>query len=314
MLNKRAALMHKKPLVLDIKGNSLDDGPGIRTVVFLKGCPLSCFWCHNPESKNPDDEISFDAAECIACDECLETCSTGALSRSNRFFIDRNKCNLCFECTETCPSGALSKVGRQMTIKEIVEAVVKDKTFFHTSGGGVTLSGGEPAMFMDYLSELLTAFKAQGIHTLIETCGQFNLERFMRLVYPHLDMVYYDIKIYDTEEHARLCGAGNRTILENFAALQSRYLSGGIEIMPRIPLIPGMTDTDANINAIASFLKELHVKRAQLMAYHPLWREKGLKIGLDNPVKDDRKLSGWADKDRLKACKQIFRNASIHIE
>jgi pyruvate formate lyase activating enzyme len=303
--------MSRKPLILDIKGNSLDDGPGIRTVVFMKGCPLSCTWCHNPESKSPDYEISFDANECIGCDTCLEVCNEGALSRSNSFYVNREKCTLCFACTETCPTGALSMVGKKMEVDEIIGQVVKDKLFFDNSGGGVTISGGEPTMFMPFLSGLLSGLKKQGVHTLIETCGLFNLETFMDLVYPHLDVIYFDIKIYDANDHLRFCGADNRIIFENFIFLYSRYKEGGVEILPRIPVIPGMTDTTDNMKAISSFLKELHVEKVELMPYHPLWQEKNLKIGVENPGVLDKAMSEWMNKDGLDECRSLFRNTSI---
>ncbi len=305
--------MSKEPLTLEIKGNSLDDGPGIRTVVFMKGCPLSCVWCHNPESKVPGYEISFDSSECIGCDTCIETCNDGALSRSSRFFVDREKCSLCFECTESCPSGALSKVGIEMTVEEIVAQVIKDKPFFDNSGGGVTFSGGEPTLSMTFLSRLIIACKAEGIHILLETCGQFSLKKFMDLVYPHLDLIYFDIKIFENNEHRRLCGVGNNVILENLTSLYSLYLKGGVEILPRIPVIPGMTDAEENINAIASFLKEFNVKKAELMPYHPLWQEKNLKIGMEDPAVNDKTMSEWMSQDKLNECKSIFKKASIDV-
>ena len=138
----------KTPLIMEIKGNSLDDGPGIRSVVFYKGCPLSCVWCHNPESKKASMEISFDANICIDCGSCRDVCPQKALARQNRFYIDRSKCTLCFLCVDACPSGALDKVGKTMYVDEIIKKILPDKPFFDTSGGGVTLSGGEPTLYM----------------------------------------------------------------------------------------------------------------------------------------------------------------------
>ena len=152
--------INHRPLILDIKGNSLDDGPGIRSVIFFKGCPLACTWCHNPESKRFEAEISFDAKACIGCDACLSACPQDALSRDNPFFIDRRRCDLCFRCIDACHSGALSRVGQEMGIAEIVARVLDYKPFYDTSGGGVTLSGGEPTVYMDFASPI--AFPAQG--------------------------------------------------------------------------------------------------------------------------------------------------------
>ena len=193
--------MKSDPLILEIKGNSLDDGPGIRTVVFFKGCPLDCSWCHYPESKNYSVEISFDAGKCIGCDSCLTECSPGALSRKNKYFVDRSKCTLCFACVESCPSGALERVGAAIPVNEIVSGIIKDKPFFDTSGGGVTLSGGEPVSDMDFTSRLLRDLKKQEIRVLIETCGFFNLDRFATLIAPFIDMIFYGFFIIPLQYH-----------------------------------------------------------------------------------------------------------------
>ena len=177
----------KAPLILEIKGNSLDDGPCIRSVVFFKGCPLSCLWCHNPESKRPGVEIAFDPAECVNCGTCRETCPEDALSAENPFYIDRDTCSLCFECVANCPSKALSRVGEPMAVAEIMSTVLRDRLFFKNSGGGVTLSGGEPTLDVDFCGNLLRHLRREGIHTLVETCGFFDLAAFDQMVYLCLD-------------------------------------------------------------------------------------------------------------------------------
>ncbi|MBU2514395.1 glycyl-radical enzyme activating protein [bacterium] len=306
--------MSKSPLILEIKGNSLDDGPGIRSVVFIKGCPLSCTWCHNPESKKAIAEISFETKTCIGCNTCIETCTMDALSRENPFYIDRAVCNLCFECIETCPSGALEQVGKEMSISELVEKVIKDKPFFDTSKGGVTFSGGEPTIKMEFLAEVVKAFKEKGVHVLIETCGQFNYERFNELIYPHVDLIYYDIKIMNGDDHKKYCGTSNETILENFKKLHRKFLDGGVEVLPRTPLIPNITDTEKNLAAIVSFYKENRVEKTQLMAYHPLWQEKNRKIGIKSSANSEEKMSEWLASERVKECEKIFSEAGILIE
>ena len=182
------------PLILDIKGNSLDDGPGIRSVVFFKGCPLSCVWCHNPESKKTIPEISFSPDDCVGCNACLDSCSSKALSRNNLFYIDRKKCDLCFQCIPTCPSGALERVGRKMTEEDILGEVIKDKIFFDNSGGGVTFSGGEPTFYMPFLSRVIQLATNAGLHTLLETCGLFDWKAFETLILPHIHTIYFDLK------------------------------------------------------------------------------------------------------------------------
>lgn len=304
----------KVPLILDIKGNSLDDGPGIRTVVFFKGCPLSCVWCHNPESKKTGVEISFDKKECVACDTCINACPEHALDWKHPFFIDRTRCTLCGVCVEDCPSGALSMVGRFMETGDIVKSVVKDKPFFSNSGGGVTLSGGEPTLHMDFLSGLLKQLKAENIHTLLETCGLFNFESFEKKVLPWIDTIYYDIKIMDPESHKTYCGVGNDRILENFARLNTLTIENGMELLPRTPLIPDITATNHNLTAIADFLVSLGVRKARLLAYNPLWHEKTEKIGSRNTFKHNKKMSAWIDREQLDSFRSIFSEKGISNE
>ncbi|MEA2101694.1 MAG: glycyl-radical enzyme activating protein [Thermodesulfobacteriota bacterium] len=305
--------MEKQPLILEIKGNSLDDGPGIRSMVFFKGCPLSCVWCHNPESKRIAQEISFDAKECVGCNTCIDTCPNGALSRDNRYFIDRDRCTLCMACVDACPSGALTRVGESMGVDEIVDKCLRDKPFFDTSGGGVTLSGGEPTMYMGFTHELLKRLKEQGVSTLVETCGQFNTGEFEELILPYTDLIYMDIKILDPKEHKRYCGVDNHLILENFIRLNELSKGGGFSILPRVPLIPGITDTEANIRAIAKFLKNHGVKRSALLSYNPLWHEKNDKIGVENPFEDNDSMHKWLPAQKVNDCGEIFRQAGIEI-
>ncbi len=305
--------MLNKPLILDIKGNSLDDGPGIRTVVFFKGCPLSCIWCHNPESKSPIQEICFDPKECVGCDTCLDVCPNGALSRANPFYIDRARCNLCFECVEACPSGALGRVGREMTVDDILEALLKYKPFYDMSGGGVALSGGEPTLHMDFVSETVRALKEAGIHILLETCGFFSLDKFVKRVLPYLDIIYYDIKIIDRDLHKTYCGVTNELILKNFLELLSLSEHHGFAILPRIPLVPDITDRDTNLSAMADFLVKHQVKTLRLMAYNPLWHEKSRKIGVISPYTNNSSMAGFMSRERIDECKAVFRDAGLEV-
>ncbi len=297
----------KKPLIFEIKGNSLDDGPGIRTVIFMKGCPLSCVWCHNPEGMKPWFEHSFDSKECIKCLACAVICSQDAITYDDKHRVDRSRCLECFTCTSICPTGALGIVGKSMSIENIVACVVNDKPFFDTSGGGVTLSGGEPTMFMDFCSELLTELKRHKIHTLLETCGFFDMVSFLEKIYPKLDEIYFDIKLLDDNEHKRYCGVSNENILENFRVLSNMKDK---EILPRVPLVPGITDTDSNLNAVADFLISCGFDRVRLLAYNPLWPYKLEKFGGARLIPE--KMKKFMKPEQLKAYERIFIERGIH--
>lgn len=301
-------------LILEIKGNSLDDGPGIRSVIFFKGCPLSCLWCHNPESKRMQAEIGHDASACIGCGSCIAACPLGALSVKNPFFIDRAQCDLCFDCVDLCPCRALRRIGVPMTVAQIVAAVLKDKPFFDTSGGGVTLSGGEPTYAIGFAAKLVKALKSEGIHVLLETCGAFSLQTFREQLYPFLDMVYFDLKLIDDEAHRHYCGISNRIILQNFKLLQQWACGGGVPILARVPLVPGITDTAENLQAVAAFLKQCGAGKVQLLPYHPLWHEKNRIIGqcvLSGA--DNKALRGWLSPEALAESQAIFIRQGIEV-
>ena len=301
----------RRPLILEVKGNSLDDGPGIRTVVFFKGCPLSCVWCHNPESKRVGQEISFDPRECVGCDACLDICEEGALDRNNTLLVDRGKCTLCFRCADDCPSGALARVGMYREIEEVASLVEKDLPFFHTSGGGVTLSGGEPTLFMDYASELLRRLREMGVHTIVETCGHFDLGEFEVKVLPYTDTIYFDLKLHDSGAHKKYCGIPNATILDNFARLHLSYLEGGASLFPRVPLIPGITDTGENLTALAAFLRENGAEEVALLQYNPLWFEKSRKIGRENPLEGCEATTTWMKPSEVERCRSFFADLRV---
>ena len=301
----------KSPLILEIKGNSLDDGPGIRSVVFYKGCPLSCVWCHNPESKKASVEISFDPKVCINCGVCRDVCPEKALAIDNRFYIDRGKCNLCFLCVDACPSGALDRVGKTMSVDDIIKKILPDKPFFDTSHGGVTLSGGEPTLYMDFTSGLLKSLKQSNIHTLLETCGFFDLNKFMDTIYPYLDTIYFDIKIIDGIAHKKYCGVPNEKILDNFTKLSTMAANDGKILLPRIPLIPDITDKESNIRGIAEFLKNLNMTKAAVLEYNPLWHEKSDKVGVEDPYKNSKVMTSFSDSAVGEKCRAIFAKAGI---
>jgi pyruvate formate lyase activating enzyme len=303
----------KQPLVIDIKGNSLDDGPGIRSVVFFKGCPLNCFWCQNPESKKAGPELLFDKEKCVRSKKCIDVCPVDALAAADPLEINRDQCTLCFRCTEACPSKALEKVGKEMSVEEIVAKVIPYKPFFEDSGGGVTLSGGEPTLFIDFLSTLLQRFKQEGIHTLVETAGLFDLKQFETKILPYVDIIYFDIKIIDPEEHMKWCGVDNKKILQNFIHLHELSKKNGFKIKPRTPLIPGINDDIDKMNALADFYHKHGIKQAALLKNNPVWFSKLEKIGSEQNISADDPIRDFYEQGPYDRIKEIFKEKGIEI-
>lgn len=308
--------MHKKsgtPLIIDIKGNALDDGPGIRSVVFFKGCPLKCVWCQNPEGISASTEISWDSEKCLGCGACIKACTAGAVSGENPFHIDREVCTLCFECLGVCPSGALSRVGEEISVDDIVRKILSYKPFFDTSGGGVTLSGGEPTLYMAFASALLKELKKNGIHTVIETCGFFDPDEFNALMLPYCDMIFMDVKLIDPDEHRKYCGVPNGVILDNLISLHEMSESSGFKIIPRTPLIPGITDTDDRLTNLAIFYRDNGIKSAVMLPNNPIWMEKCAKLGKEYPFTPSSPVRGFYDEEKKADVIRLFSDYGITI-
>lgn len=299
------------PLIVDVKGDVLDDGPGIRTVIFFKGCPLNCFWCHNPENKRPEAELMFDPEKCIACGQCEKVCPEKAISLTRDRRIDRDRCTRCFTCADQCPAGALKHLGEPMDVETLVGNIEKYAPFYAASGGGVTLSGGEPTLFMAYASAVLLALRSRGIHTLLETCGHFDYLRFKRLILPYADTIYMDIKFADPSKHKTWCGRTNHRILNNFIRLRSTMAEPEKSLLPRIPLIPEITDTRENITEIIEFLSYHKVNRAALLPNNPLWLDKSFRLGRPVDEKMRNLLTRWQDSEHLDAVRHMFHTAGI---
>lgn len=273
--------MIDQALIFDIKRDCSEDGPGIRTTVFFKGCPLSCVWCQNPEGRDKQPGLSFKESACRPeqCGAaCVEVCEAGCLhlNSDGRLSPNWSACSRCDKCFSVCPTKALEPVGYWISLDELMYRVTIDKPFYQTSGGGVTLSGGEATQQMAFNHRFLQCLKAEGIHTAIETSGFFNYRRFKEQLLPWLDLIYFDLKLIDEADSRQYTGQSNRLIFENFMRLVKE---AEIPVIPRIPLIPGITTTKENLQGIARFLADNGIDTATLLPYNPLWEDKAVKLG-----------------------------------
>ena len=289
------------PLIFDIKRGSAEDGPGIRTTVFFKGCPLRCVWCHNPESIDPSPEIGFYEKDCIGCGDCVAACPLSACRLENTLQIERSLCDRCGRCAEACPAGALRLIGRFYSPEELLEILLRDRVFYEVSQGGVTLSGGEPTLFLDYCREVLRGLKKRGIHTAVQTNGFFDLAQFRRKLLPYLDLVMFDLKLAGESEHRQWTGAGNGIIMENLKGLLRR---NSVAVLPRVPLIPHFTATRRNVEALSALIHEAGAGTSSLLPYNPTWFYKAQSIG--RPV-DESLSSRLLTSDEMLKWQGIFK-------
>lgn len=271
--------------ILEIQRMSTEDGPGLRTTVFFKGCSLRCSWCHNPESISRDPQTQWVGSRCIGCKTCIETCQNGALTFDEKgLHIERTLCRSCGECVEECPSTALELLGTEWNLEDLVREVVKDKAYFDTSGGGVTISGGEPGLQAEFAAEFLQRMKERGIQTAFDTCGLVSRKALERIL-PYSTIVLFDIKEIDPDRHLEMTGGRIDKILENLLYIRD-FINSHVHpktLWIRTPIIPGATDREENIRGIGRFLAEnlgkaLH--RWELCAFNNLCRDKYFRLGL----------------------------------
>ncbi len=302
-----AALENLRPLIVDIKRNALDDGPGIRTTIFFKGCPLACVWCQNPEAIKSYREIAYSPGDCLLCGACEAVCPGGAIDLRRRPRpVDRARCRRCGTCTTSCPGKGIRLVGRYYSAAALAGIVAEDLPFYENSGGGVTLSGGEPTLYPRYLETFLQAVKFKSIHVNLESCGYYARPVFEKYILPYLDLIYFDLKLIHPAAHRRYTGQDNNRILDNFKAL---IRSGKVPLLPRVPLIPGITDRSENLAGIASFLKKLGLKRAALLPYNPLWLPKVESLGRASTYRCSRPMTS----EELERCASYFDDFELEI-
>jgi pyruvate formate lyase activating enzyme len=271
----------KYPLIVDIKKDSHEDGPGIRSVVFFKGCPLRCVFCQNIEAQEPKEEISFSDKSCIKCGKCKDICPQKAIDMDLPGRIHRDKCSRCGKCANVCPAGALKVVGTYYPVDVLTKILLRYEPFYRHSGGGVTLSGGECTLYPDYLEQLLRNLKKEEIHVVIETSGYFDYDSFSQKILPYVDFIYYDIKIIDPERHKECTRKLNDIILGNLHRLLKE---SNVEVHARIPLIPGITTSFENLSGIVEFLREAGAPDVSLLPYNPMGIEMATKLGKPKPL------------------------------
>jgi len=293
-------------IIFDIKRYAIHDGPGIRTTVFMKGCPLACRWCHNPEGIDPAPFLAYKKERCIRCGQCVESCPERALRLEPEGVVPSGPpCTHCFTCTEICPCEAREKVGRKVTARELFSEIQKDVPFYDTSGGGVTFSGGEPLMQAEFLIEMLELCGDEHIHRAVDTSGYASCETLMAVA-GHSDLFLYDLKIMDPDKHEKFTGVSNRLILDNLVRLAREK----IDLIVRIPLIPGVNDDVNNLDRTGSFLNRLPgVEKVHILPYHDFQKAKYTRFEM--PYSNDHlALPG---RDLLLEAKEHLENFGLEV-
>jgi glycyl-radical enzyme activating protein len=295
-----------KGTVFNIQRYSINDGPGIRTTVFLKGCPLECLWCDNPESQKDFPELLYLESLCTKCLRCLQVCTTGAtaLDQEGKVRIDRKICKTCGACVQVCLPAARAITGQTLAVEEVVEIVNKDALFFRNSGGGVTFSGGEPCSQPEFLMGLLQESRKRGFHTVLDTSGYVSW-RVLSSILEWVDLVLFDIKHMNPKKHKELTGVDNRRILRNL----KRILAVGKHVIVRMPLIPGLNDLDENIDKLGRWLTDSKIIEVHLLPYHRLGMNKYMALGLSYPLNYIRQF----EKEELNEIKEKLKSYGLKV-
>ncbi|HID06022.1 MAG TPA: glycyl-radical enzyme activating protein [Armatimonadetes bacterium] len=286
--------------IFDIKRFAIHDGPGIRTTVFLKGCPLQCLWCHNPESISPHREMLFTPERCIICGACENVCPTGAHRfEDNQHIYERERCVVCGRCADVCHARALEIVGRNVTVADVMSEVEQDIPFYETSDGGLTISGGEPLMQLKFTEALLRVAKQRGLHTCLDTSGYADWNAFERIL-PLVDLFLYDIKFINDDQHRKWTGVSNARILQNLRQL----VNAGANVTLRCPIIPTINDSNEHFRDLAELINELNAPlKCELLPYHRMAVPKYKRLGREYPLADieipsNEIVHGWLEQLR----------------
>lgn len=292
-------------LVFNVQRYSVQDGPGIRTTVFLKGCPLDCAWCHNPEGLSREPQIMTVETRCLRCGECLQACPHGEKTSTEPLPVNVPHCQWCGACIAACPTGSRQFVGNRMTPGEVFKTVLRDRIFYEESGGGVTFSGGEPLSQPEFLRETLSLCRESGIHTAVDTCGFAPLPHLLSVA-EVTDLFLYDLKLINDAAHRQFTGQSNRLILENLRALAKR----DIAIWLRIPVIPGVNDAAEDFRATAAFAASLGgVLQVNLLPYHASGVRKAERVGQANRLPRTEP----PEPESLNQALEIFRSAGLIV-
>jgi len=300
-------------VVFDIVHSSFVDGPGVRTTVFLKGCPLRCLWCCNPEGQKFDPELKFIAANCNSCGKCTEICPAGAISLNaaepeQKLAVDRNLCTMCGKCVDACPENAFGYFGKRMTVEEVMKILIRDQTYYSRSGGGVTIGGGEATAQPDFALALIRECRENYIHTAVDTCGYTTTEKGLAVL-EEADLLLFDVKGIDPLAHKKNTGVSNEIILENLR----RFNDSGKPIIIRYPFIPGYNDSEENVEATIALLENMKsIERVDIIGYHEYSKIKYRELGRPYPLAHMGKNT--LTEETLEAVKLRFEQHGLHTQ
>jgi len=293
-------------VITNIQKYSVHDGPGIRNTVFFKGCPLACWWCHNPETQSYEKQMMYSEEKCTGCGACIEACPNKAIRRNGeKVSTDVESCNHCGVCEDYCLSCARTVTGKEYTPRELMREIEKDQIFYEQSGGGVTLSGGEPMVQIDFVQKVVESCYEKGISIVIDTCGQVPYENFER-INEKVSMYLYDLKHIDPEKHKKFTGIDNKLIIENLLKLSA----AGAKINLRIPLIEGINEDDESVAAFLEMAKKINVYKVSLLPYHDIGKDKYRRLEMNY---DESKMK-TPSKERMEWIKNEFQKNNFDVK